>query len=1260
MPAPARGEPSVRPCAALSLPFGSRQASSAFSRRRNACWRGLVASTSMVALLAPQWPARAAPQGGGVVSGAATISSSGVVTTIVQSTPKAIINWQSFSVAQGETVNFNQPGASSVTLNRVIGNESSVIAGAINANGQVFLVNSNGILFTGTSQVNAGGLVASTLDIANEDFLAGSYVFSGSSTKSVTNRGALTARDGGYVSLMGKTVSNQGVITATLGTVALTAGSKITLNFEGNSLLDVTIDQGVLDALVENRQLIKADGGKVILSAKAADAVLSAQVNNTGTIQARTMADLTGGAAGSGARTARKGSIKIKATGGTASIRGTLDASAPNGGDGGSIETSGDTVKIDEGAIITTVASRGQTGTWLIDPDGFTIAAAGGDITGSALGRQLAFNNVTIESTDGRGSDGNITVNDKVSWSANTSLTLDATKAIIVNAALTGSGTGSGLVLDAGTDIAINAPSALQVAALTAAAGGDININAPQAWTRPGSWTFNGTDITINDTVDWSAGTLTLNAGAAGGFINLNAVMTASAQAKLVVTYNTGMDTSTKDVEYLDILTGETTTGAQPTSTWGTAYGGINPLFDPEVGTFVGRIDFVNSAAADPLVINGNSYTLITSMAQLASLSTVTRNPDGSVATDPITGEDPPFTVASGYYALATNLDASATTYPGAVIYQLTGTLDGLGHTIDHLTIAPPVVTDAYGNTHIDGELGLIGTIGSITGNTGSTFNATEGVVRNIGLLNVQISSVLPATQYGHDGGFVVGALAAQNRGTIRNAFATGNPDAPVPPGSPFDGQAHADGTQYPAVTAAVAGYGNVGGLVGSNYGLIDSSHADVDVYGVGTYVGGLVGWNQYSSVPSANFYSYGVIRNSYATGTVSAGGNAFDTGGSTGSASIGGFVGYNSGVISDSYTASEVWTLNSISIGGFAGTNNGFYGIPGTLNNVSSSGTVTIGWSAWQGYGEAAGGLVGDNSGVVNGGYTTSNIVAATTYTDFPEYGYGQQNLFQYIGGAFGNQTGTVDNVTANGTVTYNGEQSHTYPSGYVQNYNVFTGGWDYGVTTNQTYNPGAGGTPPQQTAAQAAQQAAAQQAAAAQAAAQAQAQQATAQQQAVAAAAAAAQQARLAAAANAAMVTATTGAQQTAANPPSPKDAKAGTAETEALAGPSVAGHVDARGAPPATTSVREIEEQQRRRLAQQQRPAVPRPRPAGAQQPAGAGGGYGATIRSIDVDGKHFDLERDQAPAAAPATPAPATTAPATSTPAVPAPAAPSGAQ
>ncbi len=419
-------------------------------------------------------PLLAAPTGGVVTSGTAAIVQSGNTTNINQSTNKASINWQTFSIAPAETVNFNQPGIYAVTLNRVVGNESSLIQGALNATGRVYLINSNGILFTKGSSVNTSGFLASTLNITDADFNAGNYVFNANgSLGSIVNQGTITANNGGYVALLGNTVSNQGVIAATKGTVALASGDQITLNFNGNSLLNVTIDQGTLNALVENKQAIYADGGTVILTAKAADDLLSAQVNNSGLIQARTIDDL-------------KGNIKLLAQGGTVNVAGTLDASAPNGGDGGLIETSGNSVKVADSAVITTAAAYGKAGTWVIDPDGFTISVLNGDMSGTALSNALNSGNVTIASTSGSGTDGNINVNDPVSWSANT-LTLNATNNIYVNNVMTATGTASfaanyGYVLNNG--VPTTTPSGTGNAD-----GTPYGLYMSQGMFNPNSWT---------------------------------------------------------------------------------------------------------------------------------------------------------------------------------------------------------------------------------------------------------------------------------------------------------------------------------------------------------------------------------------------------------------------------------------------------------------------------------------------------------------------------------------------------------------------------------------------------------------------------------------------------------------------------------------------------------------------------------------------------------------------------------------------------
>ena len=385
--------------------------------------------------------AHAQPAGGQVSQGTGTIDQTVANTTTVnQATQKIAINWSGFDIASTETVNFIQPDASSIALNRVLGLNPTSILGNLNANGQVFVLNPNGILFGSTAQVNVGGLVASTLSLSDADFMAGNYGFNNSgSAGSVINQGALTAVQGGYIALLAPEVRNEGIITATLGTALLGAGDKVTLNLNNGSLLSYTTDQGSLNALAENRQLIQADGGQVYMSAKAADALSTAVVNNTGIIEARTIQNVGG---------------VIKLMGdmqtGTVNVGGTLDASAPNGGNGGFIETSAAHVKIADGTQVTTTAAQGLAGNWLIDPVDFMIAASGGDITGAALSTSLSGGNVQILSSAGTvGTLGDINVNDGVSWTANTTLTLSAFHDVNINQLIDASvgATGAGSVV---------------------------------------------------------------------------------------------------------------------------------------------------------------------------------------------------------------------------------------------------------------------------------------------------------------------------------------------------------------------------------------------------------------------------------------------------------------------------------------------------------------------------------------------------------------------------------------------------------------------------------------------------------------------------------------------------------------------------------------------------------------------------------------------------------------------------------------------
>ena len=431
--------------------------------------KALVASM----LLAFDAMVYALPAGGAVVAGAASISSNALSTTINQSTQNAAINWQSFNIAAGESVRVLQPNSSSVLLNRVLGSDPSNILGSLSANGKVFLVNPNGILFGRGASVNTAGLVASTLNVSDSDFMAGSYKFAGNSTAAVLNQGSINA-DGGYVALLGASVTNNGVIQARLGSVALAAGNAMTLDVAGDGLLNVSVSQGALSALAQNGGLIQADGGQVLLSAQSAGALFQSAVNNTGVIQAQTLQN-------------HNGAIRLMGDmqSGTVHVGGTLDASAPNGGNGGFVETSAAQVKVADNVAITTQSAQGTSGRWLIDPVDFTVAA-GSDIAGATLGGQLVTTSVTILSSNGThgGVNGDVNVNEPVTWTASgapTTLTLNAFNDVNVNAAITA--TTGNLVSIAGRDVNLNAAITTTTGSTRSTAVRDINVTAAMTTT---------------------------------------------------------------------------------------------------------------------------------------------------------------------------------------------------------------------------------------------------------------------------------------------------------------------------------------------------------------------------------------------------------------------------------------------------------------------------------------------------------------------------------------------------------------------------------------------------------------------------------------------------------------------------------------------------------------------------------------------------------------------------------------------------------
>ncbi|EJS2954691.1 filamentous hemagglutinin N-terminal domain-containing protein, partial [Salmonella enterica] len=229
------------------------------------------------------------PTGGQIVGGQGSISTSGNQMTIHQQTQNMATNWHSFDIGKNNTVQFVQPDSSSVALNRVTGASGSQIMGTLKANGQVFILNPNGVLFGKDARVNVGGLVASTKNISTADFMKGQYTLSGNGNPGaqVVNQGSLTTAKGGYIVLAGERVSNSGTVTTPSGKTVLAAGKTVTLQLDNGGLTSVSVNGSVVNALVENRGLISASNGQVYLTAKGQDMLLNTVVNNSGTIEAK-------------------------------------------------------------------------------------------------------------------------------------------------------------------------------------------------------------------------------------------------------------------------------------------------------------------------------------------------------------------------------------------------------------------------------------------------------------------------------------------------------------------------------------------------------------------------------------------------------------------------------------------------------------------------------------------------------------------------------------------------------------------------------------------------------------------------------------------------------------------------------------------------------------------------------------------------------------------------------------------------------------
>ena len=413
----------------------------------------------------------AMPAGGQIQSGQGAIAQNGKNMTVTQNSGKMAVDWTQFNIARDEAVKFAQPGRDAVALNRVTGAQKSVIDGALSANGNLLLVNPNGVVFGKTATVEVGSLVASTAQL-NDAFMKSfanstanlNLTIGDGNTSAILNEGTIAAQ-GGLVALHAAQVENTGTISNPGGTVALAAAKQLTLSPDSDGKLNYAVDGELARAKALNSGKIQADGGYVVMTAKSADDVLGTVVNNTGTLEARTL------------RKDEKGQILLDGgSHGQVEVSGTLDASGTKEGqsagnikvigqktivhdntsllakgnvDGGKIETSGDVLSLGDGLDIDASGVTGKHGEWLLDP--LEILIQDDQPTQGTGDRTIG--------TVNEGSGTQITYNDPPSATQNANATYSSTSWIKTNL-ITG-------ILNKGTDVTIQAASTSQAASIT-------------------------------------------------------------------------------------------------------------------------------------------------------------------------------------------------------------------------------------------------------------------------------------------------------------------------------------------------------------------------------------------------------------------------------------------------------------------------------------------------------------------------------------------------------------------------------------------------------------------------------------------------------------------------------------------------------------------------------------------------------------------------------------------------------------------------
>ena len=821
--------------------------------RHGHTFRAVLLATSALVPLG-LLPAYSNPQGGQVVGGSAAIATQGATTTITQTTDRAVINWNTFNIGSGETTRFVQPNSGSVALNRVTGGLGpSTIYGTLTANGNVFIVNPYGVLIGGSAVINTAGFLATTNDIKNSDFMAGRYNFTipGRPDASVVNLGTITASNGGFAALVAPGVRNSGTIVANFGKVSLASGNGFALDFYGDSLITLGVSDSIagqvkdvatgltLTSLVQNEGTLKANGGKVELTAVSARQVVDSVINNSGVIEARSIGRREGMIVLGGATS------KTKVAGAptqTVKVSGTLNVSGKK--KGGTVKVTGENIQLAGANIKATGGTAGGT------------VMIGGDTGGGHVSSEVA------SIAQAQLSGGPVPTADTVGVDAGSVIDVSATKSGNGGKAIIWSDLHTvfaGTVLAKGGAQSGNGGFVEVSGKQTLAYSGTVDTRAANG--RFGTLLLDPYNLEISNSA--SSGMSGFNANANNSVLYVGDLVSALSSSNVIVTTGNGgsqagditvsaqiwwSSGSTLTLSaYRDIVVNSQ--GPTNTAT-------INPLGS---SSLVLRADNTGTGVGTLLLQNQPGYNRRIDATATTGTVTVYYNP--SSYTSPTD-----FTVGDGriYTSGPTQLTAYMLVNNATQLQNVGTNLSGnyaLGRTVDMTGVTG--FSPIGGGSSFTGQFdGLNNTISNLTFSSGASqiglFSAIDaaGRVRDLNLSNVVVTS--NATSQSH-----VGILAGDNAGQISGVHViggavTGNQNNAIGCGGSYCGVGGLVGNNngsisYSYSTAMVTGGRDnaAGGLVGKNNGSITQSYAAGPVLqnGLAGEAGGLVGWNQGGSI---------------------------------------------------------------------------------------------------------------------------------------------------------------------------------------------------------------------------------------------------------------------------------------------------------------------------------------------------------------------------------------------------------------------------